>query len=93
MLYLSFLLTGFLTLVTASTYTNPIRAQGADPHMVYFQGYYYLLNSQIDGHIQMVRSTTLGGMINGETKNVWQDSTPSRCCAYWAPEQHQINGT
>ena len=93
MLYLLFLLTGLLSLVTASTYTNPIRSQGADPHMVYYGGYYYLLNSQIQGHIQMVRSTTLDGMINGETQNVWQDSTPSRCCNYWAPEQHEINGT
>ncbi|KAL2055987.1 hypothetical protein ABVK25_003629 [Lepraria finkii] len=93
MFYFPFMLAGLLTLVTSSTYSSHIRAQGVDPHMVYYGGQYYLLNSQIDGHIQMVRATTLDLIKDGETRNFGQDSTPSRCCGYWAPEQHQINGT
>ena len=45
MFYFPFMLAGLLTLVTASIYSNPIRAQGVDSHMVYYGGYYYLLNS------------------------------------------------
>ena len=85
---------------SASHFTNPLKPHnGADPFLVYVagqngsQGYYYLLNTASHGVIEMIRATTLEGLKNGSTKNVWSDTTPSRCCNLWAPEIHELNGT
>lgn len=93
-IYLFFLLANFLSLASALNFTNPLKPEnGADPFMVYVGGYYYLLNTASHGHIRMIRATTLEGLKSGATKDIWSDSTPSRCCNLWAPEIHEINGT
>ncbi|KAL6716511.1 hypothetical protein ACLMJK_006078 [Lecanora helva] len=88
------------TLVSASTFTNPLKPKaGADPSIVRTvasgnePGYYYLLNTGEKGHLEMIRSETLDGLKTGETKIVWSDKTPSRCCSLWAPEIHELDGT
>ena len=43
-------------------------------------------------NLQMTRATTLEGLKTGETKLVWEDSDPSRCCNVWAPEMHFVHG-
>ena len=40
---------GFAALANASTCTNFTRAQGAEPHIVHHEGYYYFPHSQIVG--------------------------------------------
>ena len=41
---LTTLVVGLSTLVSAATYTNPLKAKdGSDPHIVYTGGYYYLM--------------------------------------------------
>lgn len=42
--------------------------------------------------LRMTRATTLEGLKKGETKLVWADPTPDRCCHVWAPEMHYIDG-
>lgn len=73
-------------------YSKNIRAQGIDPLTVHQAGHHYLINGQMNGHIQIVRATALDGLPDRETQNVWQHSTPSRCCGDWATEQHEIGG-
>lgn len=92
---LVFLIAACSWLASASTFTNPLKQQGADPSMVYVvsEGYYYLLNTASHGYVEMVRAKTLEGLKTGETKNVWSDTTPSRCCDLWAPEIHELDGT
>lgn len=78
--------------VSAATYSNPLRDyNGGDPDITYHEGYYYFMSTTWTD-IQMTRATTLEGLKNGETKQIWIDSTPSRCCNVWAPELHYLEG-
>ena len=92
------LLMSSFAIVSASTYTNPLKKNGADPAMVRTvgnatePGYYYLLNTASHGHIEMVRSTTLDGLKDGDVQSVWSNTTPSRCRSLWAPEVHELDG-
>lgn len=77
-------------LVTAATYSNPLRPSGPDPDIVYNDGWYYLISTnQVD--LTLTRAKTLDGLRNGETKQVYKDTDASRCCSVWAPEMHWID--
>ena len=85
---------GYSYLAVAATYTNPLKpSAGADPFMVFADGYYYLLTTASKGVIEMTRARTLEGLKTGTVKQVWRDSTPSRCCGLWALEIHKLDGT
>ena len=78
--------------VSAATYSNPLRDyNGGDPDITYHEGYYYFMSTTWTD-IQMTRATTLEGLKDGETKQIWIDSTPSHCCNVWAPELHYLEG-
>ncbi|KAK4496762.1 hypothetical protein PRZ48_012745 [Zasmidium cellare] len=80
------------SLVWAGNYSNPLKANNAgDPNIVYENGWYYLM-STTGADLQMTRAHTLDGLKHGETKQVFKDSTPSRCCNVWAPEMHKVGG-
>ncbi|QRV98481.1 glycoside hydrolase family 43 protein [Ceratobasidium sp. AG-Ba] len=73
-------------------FTNPLKPDhGADPFMVYSDGYYYLMSGS--NNAERVRLLTLGGLKNATQKVVWKDSAPDRCCNLWAPEIHNMDGT
>lgn len=79
--------------VSAATFTNPLKnPNGSDPFIVYDGGYYYLTTTTWTD-IQVTRATTLEGLKTGENKVVWEDSNTDRCCQVWAPEMHSIDGT
>lgn len=83
--------TGLLSLTTAASFSNPLKpVNGSDPHMTYSDGYYYLMTTTWTD-LQITRAKTLEGLKNGETRVVWRDSDPSRCCNVWAPELHKID--
>lgn len=85
-------LPSLLALVSAGNYSNPLRnVNGGDPNIVWHEGWYYFMSTNFVD-LQMTRATTLEGLKDGETKQVWVDSTPSRCCNVWAPEMHYIDG-
>lgn len=82
-----------LTLTNAEPFSNPLKEQdGSDPQIVWSGGYYYLLTTTWT-NVQITRATTLGGLKTGETKVVWEDDTPSRCCNMWAPEIQYLDGS
>ncbi|KAL2157270.1 hypothetical protein VTH06DRAFT_6310 [Thermothelomyces fergusii] len=82
---------GLLSLASAASFSNPLKPfNGSDPHMTYYDGYYYLMTTTWT-NLQITRARTLEGLKNGETKVVWADSNPSRCCNVWAPELHKID--
>ena len=81
----------FAGIALSQTFTNPIRNPGADPHIVTLDGYYYLTNTQ-GGLISVTRSATIGGLYEGETRTVYEDSDPNRNQNVWAPEMHRIDG-
>ncbi|WP_211234751.1 family 43 glycosylhydrolase [Glycomyces arizonensis] len=73
---------------------NPIRDNGADPWLEYWDGYYYLSTTTWDSTVIMRRATTLAGLKTASDTVVWNDSGASnRCCSHWAPEFHRIDGT
>ncbi|GIZ45650.1 hypothetical protein CKM354_000880700 [Cercospora kikuchii] len=78
--------------VSAASYSNPLRdVNGGDPNIVWHDGWYYFMSTNF-ANLQMTRARTLDGLKNGETKLIWADSEPSRCCNVWAPEMHYIDG-
>ncbi|KAK2779451.1 hypothetical protein FQN52_002465 [Onygenales sp. PD_12] len=86
------LLASAAPLVPAGNYSNPLKdPNGSDPHIVYTDGYYYLTTTTW-ADVQLTRATTIEGLKTGESKVVWQDSDPSRCCSVWAPELHEWDG-
>ena len=53
----------------AQAFNNPIRTPGQDPSVVYYNGAYYM--AQSDGRINVIRSTTLAGLGSGTSVTVW----------------------
>lgn len=95
--YIVFLFGALLSLVSANTFSNPLKPHdGADPAMVYVSGnpgYYYLVNTGTSGRLEMIRSQTLEGLKDGETKTIWDAKKQPKSHDYWAPEIHLIDGT
>ncbi|WP_407319154.1 RICIN domain-containing protein [Isoptericola halotolerans] len=78
----------------SSTLSNPIRTDGADPWLQYWDGYYYLSTTTWDSTVIMRRAATLAGLATAPDQVVWDDAgVSSRCCSHWAPEFHRIDGT
>src|SRR4051794_24118241 len=72
--------TSLLGLASAASFSNPLRPfNGSDPHMTYYDGHYYLMTTTWT-NLQITRAKTLEGLKNGETRVVWTDADPSRCC-------------
>jgi len=76
-----------------NTFTNPIRQQGPDPFMRYYNGNYYLVTTTWNNTITMRRATTLAGIASAPNTVVFNlSSQPNGCCNMWAPEIHLLNG-
>lgn len=74
----------------APTFTNPI-TPGADPCVVWHEGYYYWCASENDAAISVRRSEQL--MSEGEKVVVWQAPKSGRHSReIWAPELHRLDG-
>ncbi|MEU5642933.1 glycoside hydrolase family 43 protein [Streptomyces milbemycinicus] len=79
--------------LAAGTFTNPIVTQnGADPTIIRYAGYYYHLGTTWASHWEMRRATTLGGLKTAAPTTIYSETVASRCCNFWAPELHRING-
>ncbi|KAI5850543.1 glycosyl hydrolase [Morchella snyderi] len=82
---------GLVSLVSAASFTNPLKnPNGSDPHIVYTGGYYYLTTTTWT-NIQLTRATTINGLKTATPTTVWTDSTTSRAGNFWAPELHWID--
>jgi GH43 family beta-xylosidase len=79
----------------AVTYTNPLIAQRADPHVVkHTDGYYYLTATVPEyDRIVLRRATTLQGLATAPETVIWRRHTSGEMAAHiWAPEIHYIDG-
>lgn len=92
---LVFALSLLLQLVFSADHSNPLwgpsQGSGADPNIVYQDGWYYLMTT-IGTHLHMIRAETLDGLKQGEEKSVYETDAEGRCCNVWAPEMHKIDG-
>src|SRR5579862_4101015 len=74
-----------------TTFRNPLKERGADPWLVYYNGYYYLVTTTAT-HIEMRRSARLGDLKFAADVTIWQDDTPTCCSQIWASEFYLLNG-
>ncbi|WP_460750168.1 family 43 glycosylhydrolase [Myceligenerans cantabricum] len=78
----------------AAGLSNPIRSNGADPWIEYWDGSYYMSTTTWDSTVIMRRASTLAGLKTAQDQVVWDDAGDAgRCCSHWAPEFHRIGGT
>ena len=80
---------GQTTQPTEAGFTNPLKVDGADPWLVYHNGYYHLTTTTARD-IQMRRATTLNGLKTAEDVVIWKDDTPGRAGDIWATEFHRL---
>lgn len=73
---------------TRGEFRNPLNA-GADPTLVYHDGYYYLSTTQQD-HISVWKSSSLATLAIVDPVEVWRESDPSRSAELWAPALHRF---
>jgi GH43 family beta-xylosidase len=77
---------------TTHTFTNPLKAQGPDPWLTYYNGYYYLATTTWTNKITMRRSATLGGLASAAEQTIFTLSRPNGAGTMWAPEFHLLDG-
>jgi GH43 family beta-xylosidase len=76
--------------IESRTFTNPI-APGADPWVVFHEGFYYWCASEDDLGVAVYRSERLTA--RGEKVVVWRaPSTGPHSREVWAPELHRLDG-
>lgn len=75
--------------VTESTFTNPLKRNGADPWLLYVQGEYYLTTTT-GGDVKLRHAKTLRELSQAPDIVVWKDDTPGRSQHLWAPEFHRL---
>ncbi|PUZ25663.1 glycosyl hydrolase family 43 [Chitinophaga parva] len=91
LLLFSLLLLGACAVRAQQTFTNPLLPGGADPWVIYQDGFYYYMHTT--GHtLKIWKTKSIADLKNAESKVVW---TPPDTGAYsreiWAPEIHFIN--
>ncbi|MFD0599725.1 RICIN domain-containing protein [Catellatospora coxensis] len=75
-----------------NTFTNPIKAQGPDPWLQYYNGYYYLATTTWNRTITMRRATTMRGLATATDQVLFNLTNPNGAGTMWAPEFHLLNG-
>ncbi len=75
-----------------NTFTNPIKTQGPDPWLTYYNGFYYLATTTWNRTITMRRATTLRGLASAQDQVLFNLTNPNGAGTMWAPEFHLLNG-
>jgi GH43 family beta-xylosidase len=75
-----------------ATFTNPLLPSGADPWVIYKNGYYYYTNS-MGSRLVIWKTKRITNLNNAERKTIW---VPPAGMPYskeiWAPELHFLQG-
>ena len=75
-----------------ATFTNPLLPSGADPWVLYKDGYFYYTNT-VGDKINLWKTKNLHELKNVVPKTVWTPpSTGPNSKAIWAPELHFLDG-
>lgn len=74
------------------TFNNPLDAQGPDPWMTYYNGFYYLASTTWNRTITMRKSATIGGLASAPEQVIFNLTRPNGAGTMWAPEFHLLNG-
>lgn len=74
-----------------NTFRNPLKQNGADPCLTYYNGWFYL-STTTGGDISLRRARRLGELKDAGDKIVWKDDHPDRFRDLWAAEFHRLDG-
>ena len=73
-----------------ATFRNPLKKDGADPWLEYYDGWYYLsTTTAVD--VKLRRARKLGDLATAPDVEVWKDTDPSRSHDVWAAEFHRLD--
>lgn len=76
---------------SSATFYNPIMSDGADPSVVYKDGFYYYTQTT-GNNVSVWRSETISGISKGTKVVVWTPpASGPTCCNIWAPELLFLN--
>lgn len=73
------------------SFRNPLKVLGADPWVMYHDGWYYLA-ATTGGDVQVRKARRLGELKQAADQVVWKDDAPGRNRGVWAPEFHRLDG-
>lgn len=68
-----------------STFRNPLKDNGADPWLCYYEGFYYL-STTTGNDLRMRKARHIAELAAADDVVIWSDSEPSRAFQMWAPE-------
>jgi GH43 family beta-xylosidase len=91
----SFLFTLLLCVVSVNGYTNPVQGDrdSPDPGVIYHNHSYYAVTTEgWDGHYFPIWQSTKGTDFNHVGWVMPNPPSWTKCCDYWAPEIHLIDG-
>ncbi|MCB8979321.1 MAG: glycoside hydrolase family 43 protein [Ardenticatenaceae bacterium] len=79
------------------TFRNPLNvSHGSDPWLVYYEGNYYLAattwSASVIPGLTMKQAPTINELRTAQPVSVYTDTVASRCCNFWAPEFHLLDG-
>lgn len=73
-----------------NTFQNPLKTDGADPFLTYYDGWYYLsTTTAVD--VRLRRARRLAELRDAPDQVVWKDTHPARYRDLWAPEFHLLD--
>ncbi len=76
--------------MAVATFRNPLKVEGADPWMTFYNGYYYLTTTTaVD--VRMRRARRIGDLKDAPDVQVWKDDTLGRAGDIWASEAHLLD--
>lgn len=78
-----------------ATFRNPLNASGPDPWMTYYEGHYYLATTtwgDAKAGLSLRKAATIDDLKKTPPTTIYTDTTPSRCCNFWAPEFFLLDG-
>ncbi|MDF2439986.1 MAG: hypothetical protein JWN98_970, partial [Abditibacteriota bacterium] len=75
----------------AATFRNPLKQDGADPWMTFYDGWYYLATTTaVD--VKLRRARRLAELKDAPDRVIWKDDTPTRFRDIWASELFLLDG-
>lgn len=75
----------------ARTFRNPLKENGADPWLVYHDGFYYL-STTVGNRLEMRKAARIGDLKTAPDEIIWQDDTRARSKQMWAAEYYLLDG-
>jgi len=78
-----------MTNIPRPTFRNPLKIEGADPWLTYYEGWYYLATTT-GTEVKLRRAPRIGELKDAADEIVWKGDDPALSHDVWAPEFHLL---